>query len=159
SQGNTYKMATYGNDTRHNQALAVFYAPAIKGGADTVTATFPVSQAFRRLIIQEYAGLAGTVDVTSTNIGTGSVPTSNSATTTTGGDLIFGAFMDDSGTTTITAGAGFTQRQFTSGDSASEDMVQSSAGSVAATANFAASSDYLAQMVAFKPGGGTTISP
>ena len=85
------------------------------------------------------------------------MPTSNSATTTTAGDLIFGAFMDDSGTTTITAGTGFTQRQFASSDSTSEDMIQSSAGSVAATANFGASTDYLAQMVAFKPGGGTTV--
>jgi hypothetical protein len=158
SQGNTYTRATYANDTRHNQALAVFYAPAIKGGADTITATFPVSQSYRRLLIQEYAGLAGTVDVTSSNIGTGSVPTSNAATTTTAGDLIFGAFMDDSGTTSISAGTGFTQRQFVSSDSATEDMIQSSAGAIAATANFAASTDYLAQMVAFKAGGSITVT-
>ena len=84
------------------------------------------------------------------NLGSGAVPTSGSALTTGAGDLIFGAFMDDSGTTTITAGAGFTQRQFTANDTASEDMIQTSAGAVAATANFAASTDYLAQMVAFR---------
>src|SRR5262249_10340370 len=96
--------------------------------------------------------------VTSSNIGTGSVPTSNSATTTTAGDLIFGAFMDDSGTTSVSAGAGFTQRQFVSGDCATEDMIQASAGPIAAPANFGGSTDYLAQMVAFKVGG-TTVAP
>ena len=155
SQGNIYARATYATDSRQKQALAVFYAGAVKGGAGTVTVNFGASQSYRRLLVQEYGGLAGTVDVTASNIASGSVPTSTSAVTTTAGDLIFGAFMDDGGSTIITAGAGFTQRQFTSADTASEDMIQSAAGSVAATANFAASTDYLAQMVAFKPGGTT----
>src|SRR5262249_14232466 len=132
SQGNTYTRATYANDTRHNQALTLFYAPAIKGGADTITATFPVSQSYRRLLIQEYAGLAGTVGHTATTTGTGGVHTSNAATTPTAADLISGAFMEDSATPNITAGAGFTQRQFVSTDSSTEDMIQSSAGSIAA---------------------------
>ncbi len=151
SQGNTYKLATNATDLRHNQALAIFYAPAIRGGPDTVTANFGASQAYRRLIIHEYRGLSGAVDVTAGNINSGATPTTGSAVTTHAGDLIFAGFMDDSGTTTITAGPGFTQRQATADDTASEDMVQTSAGAVVATARFAAAADYLAQMVAFRP--------
>jgi len=120
---------------------------------------FGANQSYRRLLIHEYRGLLGTVDVTASNISSGAVPTSGSTVTKSAGDLIFAAFMDDSGTTTITAGAGFTQCQSTANDTASEDMIQSSAGAVAATANFATSTDYLAQMVAFRAASGTVTVP
>lgn len=159
SEGNAFKLATNAADSRHNQALAIFYASAIRGGADTITVNFGANQAYRRLLIHEYRGLLGTVDVTASNISNGAVPTSGSAVTKSAGDLIFAAFMDDSGTTTITAGTGFAQRQSTANDTASEDMIQTSAGAVAATAKFAASMDYLAQMVAFRAAGGTVTVP
>jgi fibronectin type 3 domain-containing protein len=153
SLGNTYTRATYAADARHNQALAIFYAVNVKGGADTVTAHFGVNQAYRRILIQEYRGIAAVspVDVTASAIGSGTTASSGSALTTTAGNLVFGAIADDSGTTTITAGAGFTRRQFTTSDTASEDLIQTSTGAVAATASFSTSADYLAQMVAFRP--------
>ena len=44
------------------------------------------------------------------------------------GDLIFGAVMDDAGTTKITAGTGFTQRFYAGSDMASQDEVQAGPG-------------------------------
>ena len=95
------------------------------------------------------------VDVVARNVANGTTGsnaiTSTAAGTTVSGDLIFGAAMDDSGLTTITAGTGFTQRQSVNNkDMATEDLVQTAAGSVAATQNFGATHRYLAQMVAFK---------
>jgi len=72
--------------------------------------------------------------------------------TTASGDLIFGAVMDDSGVSSNTAGTGFTQRQSVNNkDLATEDLVQTASGSIAATQTFGAAHRYLAQMVAFKP--------
>jgi len=77
--------------------------------------------------------------------------TSTAAVTTASGDLIFGAVMDDAGVTTITAGTSFTQRQSVNNkDLASEDLVQVTAGSIAATHTFGSVDRYLAQMVAFR---------
>ena len=59
--------------------------------------------------------------------------------------------MDDDGVNTITAGTGFTQRQSVNNkDLVSEDLVQATAGSIAATDTFSAAHRYLAQLVAFK---------
>jgi hypothetical protein len=164
SQGNTYALATTSNNPATYQGLAIYYAPNIKGGADTVTVALNPSAGSRRLDIQEYSGIASTnpIDVTSQNMdvngntATDGV-TSSGATTTVSGDLIFGAATQDSGSTeTISAGTGFTQRVALNNGSnnpvLTEDMVQSLAASVAATFTFSASGSYQAQMVAFKPG-------
>src|SRR5213594_3754634 len=64
------------------------------------------------------------------------------------------AVIDDAGVTTITAGTSFTQRQSVNNkDLASEDLVQVTAGSIAATHTFGSVDRYLAQMAAFKAGG------
>src|SRR5439155_12900043 len=111
---------------------------------------------YRRLLIHEYGGIAVTgLDVVAKNIANGSTTsdavTSTSATTTASGELVFGAVMDDAGLNNIAAGTGFTLRQSVNNkDLASEDLVQSSSGSVAATFTFSAADRYLAQMVSFK---------
>ena len=77
--------------------------------------------------------------------------TSTAATTTASGDLVFGTVMDDAGVNNTTAGTGFTLRQSVNNkDLASEDLVQTSGGSVAATFTFSAAHRYLAEMVTFK---------
>ena len=59
--------------------------------------------------------------------------------------------MDDAGVTTITAGTNFALRGAVNGaDLATEDTIQSVAGSTAATWTFSTAHRYLAQMVAFK---------
>ena len=95
------------------------------------------------------------LDVVATQIADGSTRvnaiTSGAARTTASGDLVFGAVMDDAGVNNITAGTGFTLRQSVNNkDLASEDLVQTSGGSVAATFTFSAAHRYLAQMVTFK---------
>jgi len=157
SQGNTYTLATFQYDSTQKQGLAICYASNIKAGANTVTVTFSGSSSYRRMVVTEYRGVSATVsvDVTAQNIAVATTgangSTSGSATTTVSGDLIFGAVMDDSATTSITAGTGFTQRDATNGkDLAVQDAVQNAVGPVASTQTFGATHRYLAQLVAFK---------
>ena len=157
SQSNVYAVATTQYDSTNNQSLAICYAMNVKAGATTVTATFGSSATHRRLAVHEYRNIAltGAVDVVAKNLVNGTTAanaiTSTAAVTTVNGDLIFGAVMDDTGTTTITAWTGFTQRlSVNNKDTATEDLVQATAGSIAATQTFSAAHRYLAQMVAFK---------
>lgn len=157
TQNNTYANATNVNDATNSQALAVCYAPNVAGGNTTVTATFTGSATFRRIIVNEYSGIATTapVDATRTNIAEGTAAidniTSLAATTTVPGDLIFGAVMDDTNpNTSIDAGTGFTRRNITSTQLMVEDRTQPAAGSIAATATFGTAHRYLAHVVAFK---------
>ncbi len=168
SAGNTYFLATTGNNTACQQGLAIFYAPNIKGGADKVTLGLNVSASYLRLNIQEYAGVAtaNAVEVTAQNIDTAGTSaangvTSRSVVTTAGGDLIFGAVIGDSGNnTTVTAGTKFTRRVVAHNGAddplASEDLIQSTAGSAAATFTFSMAGSYQAQMVAFKKATGAS---
>ncbi|HSX00646.1 MAG TPA: fibronectin type III domain-containing protein, partial [Candidatus Saccharimonas sp.] len=158
SLANTYATAATQLDTANGQWLGVCYAANVKSGANTVTARLSASRPFRRMVISEYAGVATTspLDVTAKQAAAGTTAanaiTSTAATTTAAGDLIFGAVMDTTSTTTIAAGTGFTQRGFTNNkDLATQDMIQASAGSVASTQTFGAAHRYDAIMVAFKP--------
>jgi hypothetical protein len=147
--------------------VAVCYALNIAGGTTNVTTTFGAPGAsFFGLSIHEYGGIAtsSALDATSVNIGTtvstgADDGTSNSAMTTAAGDLIFGGMAYSSGTfpSTISAGTGNTIREndwgtLAGGDvMASEDMIQSSAGSVASTWNFGTTNVvYVSAMAAFK---------
>ena len=158
SQRDTYAVATNQYDGANNQSLAICYAANIKGGADTITATFSgAAPPYRRLLIHEYRGIAlsAPLDIVASKIADGSTRmnaiTSGAATTTASGDLVFGAVMDDTGVNNIAAGAGFTQRQSVNNkDLISEDLVQTSSGAIAATSTFSDSHRYLAQMVTFK---------
>src|SRR3954469_3601771 len=52
SGGNTYANAVLHNDLRHNQAVGICYAAAIKSGANTVTVTYGgISHPWRSLAI------------------------------------------------------------------------------------------------------------
>ena len=144
-------------DTMYNQSLAICYAPNVKGGTNTVTATFSGTPSYRRLLIHEYQGIAlvNPVDVVAKNVANGTTTTngvtSTAAVTTSSGDLIFGAVMDDFQYSGIAAGTGFTQRlSVNNKDMATEDLVQAASGPIAATHTFGAPDRYLAQMVTFR---------
>jgi len=77
---------------------------------------------------------------------------SPSLTTTAAGDLVFVAVMDDTGSTTITAGTGYTQRATTASDLSSEDRILSAAGAVTGTFTFTSAHRYLIIVATFKPG-------
>ncbi|HEX7963148.1 MAG TPA: hypothetical protein VF466_01010, partial [Candidatus Saccharimonadales bacterium] len=141
----------------NNDGLVVCYAPNIVGGADTVTATFGASSVSRYLLIHEYSGAAkvSPVDTTASNVNAGATGTdavtSTTSPTSQGGDLIFGATYNDTGSaTTIAAGTGFTQRLLTGTFIMSEDKLQASPASVAATNTYTAARRYISVMAAFK---------
>jgi len=164
--GNSYALATTSYSAPGNQALGVFYAVNVVAGANTVTATFPGSTPFRRILIAEYSGLRKSmpVDVTATNQGSATnAPnnaTSGTATTTTSGDLIFGAMENWDAQHAFTAGTGLILRNSVSNlgviETADEDSVQTIAGSTAATFTFSQGDFYIVEMVAFKPSGNGT---
>ncbi len=170
SKGDTFANTAIAHNTTNHQFLGICYATNIAGGSsNTVTVTFGAASTYRRIIAAEYSGVASTspVDTTATNWssnGTSSTNgvTSGSATTTTAGDLIIGGVVDAVGTTTITAGTGFTQRNsLNNKDFALQDQVQTTAGSIASTQTFGSANPYAANMVALKPaaGGGGTATP
>jgi murein DD-endopeptidase MepM/ murein hydrolase activator NlpD len=163
SQGNYYTTALLSKDTTNQDDIAICYAADIKGGANTVTATFGANSNILVLAVHEYSGVATTnpLDVSNSNIANGTSGTNGytagSATTTTNGDLIFGTMQDDTSTTgTLTAGTNYTKRIQASNTGGypfiTEDTIQSTAGSV--TTNFSENQadGYVAGMVAFKPG-------
>jgi hypothetical protein len=129
-----------------------------------VTVQFNQAAAYVDLRILEYSGLdkSNPLDVASGATGSNASPDSGSATTTSNGDLVFGA-----GTTLTTfsgAGAGFTSRIITSPDGdIAEDSVVTGAGSFSASALLGSAGDWVMQMVAFRAAGAsgvvTAISP
>jgi len=155
TQGNSWQQATFGVDTRHSQSLGIFYAENIKGGTNTVTATYTGSNPYGRLILQEYNGVTTSNSLDGlgmTNGGSGRTPASVQFTTSAAGDLIIGAMMDDrTANNTISAGSGFTLRNSV-GDYhlAGESQVQSAAGVVTTYFSLASSSDWLCHGAAFK---------
>jgi type II secretory pathway pseudopilin PulG len=158
NQNNVYTTVTNTNDTTMVQAMAVCYAMNAAGGATTVTATFGAASVSRRLTVHEYSGIATTtaVDVSRANNALSTTATDNvtstAGTTTTAGDLIFGAVMEtDNGDITITPGTGFTQRASATSDMRTQDRIQASAGSVASTHTFSLGKRYIEHMVAFRP--------
>ena len=158
SRGNTYRQAVQLNvslDTPSGDTLAIYYAESIAGGANTVTVGQSM-MATLRFAILEYSGVAasnsldGTVAAQANN----SSPNSGSVTTTTAGDLLLGAVMSANGRT-YTAGTSFTiQDRVPAAPNTkliSEDRIQSSAGSAAATAILSASDIWGAELAAFRP--------
>ena len=171
TQGNTYYPATSlvtWQSGSGGSSAQIFYAPNIRGGPNTVTMTEPNSggtgagNAFNQIAIHEYSGvsIASPLDVTAAAMGTTTsspfTMSSGSATTAVNGELIFG--YANALNATLTAGAGFTARQTTVGTS--EDMVQTTAGPIAATAiNSVNGTLYVMLMATFKPSSGSANGP
>lgn len=170
-QGNTYTNAINANDVSHSQALGICYAPNAKAGPNIVTVSWSRFPTWVAMSVSEYSGVstaANPVDVTASNAGgngtTGTdAITSTAATTTISGDLIFGAVEDVGGNSGLSAaaGTGFTLRPASGNTSnqelTTEDRVQASSGSIAATETYNAAERYDAGMVAFKPAGAPTF--
>ena len=161
SHGAAFVSARSATQWSIGYSAQVFYLSNIAGGADTVTATFqmPVSS-FGILYIHEFAGISSTnpVDATSAASGTGVTLNSGNATTTTAGDLIFGAGVSDDIATVV--GSGFTLLDLTYGN-LTEAELGGAPGSYAATATHNGTA-WAMEMVAFRPSGGsssTTLPP
>lgn len=139
SQSNTYTQINTAFEDNIEVNSCDFYAQGITGGANTVTVTYPNAWGFRHLLIAEYSGVhtssaldqsSVTADTTFTT-GTDNTATSN-ITTTNDDALVIGFLADAQGSTTITAGTNYTEREDTL-EAQIEDRILSTAGSVNAT--------------------------
>jgi hypothetical protein len=151
--GNTYTVADMvepaggGTDTH-----CLFTAPITTGGACTITITLAASYGYRSMIVHEVEGRdnsASLVDAVSNNFqsapGTGTdALTSGAAVTTVDGCYIFGVTsFEETSARPLAAGTNFTKVTDSAGTGtapgsgsgafASEHLVQSTAGSIAAT--------------------------
>ncbi len=147
SAGNVYQLAI-GPTTGNGLRQSIYYAPAIVGGANTVTVTLNQAAPYVDVRILEDPGVS-TLDVAVGASGTGTTSSSGTATTTAPNELIVGANMVS--TDTRRAGTGFTLRILTpfDGDIA-EDRIVSVAGPYSATATLGKSGRWVMQMVTFK---------
>lgn len=162
TQSNVYTNLTLYQDVGHSQALQLCYTFAGANTSNTVTAAFGGSTVrYVKLTVSEFSGVASvsSVDTSTGQAATGTTSTdaitSGSTTTTYSGDLIFGAVVNTSDYSGISAGTGFTQRLILPAAGSDKEiqiqsMVQSTAGPVASTHTFNQADDYVSAMAAFK---------
>ena len=169
ARGNNYRQAVVFSqtlDTPNGDTFAIFYAENISGGANSVTISESLSNSTLRFAILEYSGMAVANSLEAQGVtaaqGTGTSASSGNIVTTAAGDLLLGAVMTGSGTT-YTSGSGFRiEEQVPTAPNTkliAEDQVQGTAGSVAASATFAASVSWGAAVAAFKSASGTGGAP
>lgn len=166
SLGNTYESA-------HSNAAVRFegfYAKNITGGANTVTATFSASiTAFHTLIVHEISGADTTAPLgqaasqTQINVSGVDSVSSTAVTTTTNGEYIFGATLrSDTLDGSFSAGTGYTGRETSSGGTflvtRSEDQIQTSAGSIAATFTPSVAMEVATMIMTFKAASAATAA-
>jgi hypothetical protein len=133
SAGNNYQVAA---PTARGDGVsqALYYAPDVAGGANTVTVTFSGAVPYADIRITEYSGLDRTnpFGATASASGADAQASSGSVNTVAAGELVFGA-----GITTgmfSSGGTGFTTRSITTPDGdIVEDQVATAPGSYAAT--------------------------
>jgi hypothetical protein len=134
SAGNTYHVAA-ATARGDGVSQAIYYAPNIAGGGNSVTVTFNASVAFPDVRIAEYTGLdrSAPFDASASASGTGAAASSGPVTAGASSGLVFGAGITTGGFGE--AGTDFTVRVITSPDAdIVEDRTVSAAGSYAATA-------------------------
>ncbi len=168
SLGSTF--AYYGfNASGTTQYFESCYAITPTGGTDMITVTFGSAVGFRQMVAAEYSGVdtSSPLDVAATadsdpqsSSGTDNAA-SHSATTTGNGDLIVGLFENIGwGSSSTSAGTGFTRRVAANTDELTlEDLTQPAAGSIAASITISSSGKYYeGAMLAFKPESAGTVT-
>ena len=147
SLGNVFSPVGNQLSTPGGALSRVYYAGKITGGADTVTITLSATSGYLEAYLSEYSGINSTtpVDVQAGASGNGSAVSSGNATTTVGGDIIYGFCIGD---WACTAGSGFTARS-TLDSNLVEDQLAGTASSYAATGS--SSNGWTMQMVALQP--------
>jgi hypothetical protein len=148
SSQNTYSVAA--SVTRsQNFSQAIYFAPNVKGGADTITVTFSTAVAFPDVRILEYAGLGPMTSVLQAagTAGTNGTASAGPVVTDGPGELVFAA-----GTTLESfsgAGSGFTSRIITQPDAdIAEELVPAQPGSFTASAT-GGQPEWVMQVVSF----------
>lgn len=173
--GNTYTPVDNSGAAFSGDIARTFYAKITSGGTCTVTVTLSPAVGYRQLVVHEVSG----VDTTTPNDkhiinkqtapGTGAnAVTSTAQTTTTNGQYIFGAArICNVGTSkSLAQGTGFTSRENIVGGSdasplRSEDQIQTTAGSIAATftGTGIAGDNALVALMTFIAAGGAAATP
>ena len=150
SLGNSYASAVAPTRWSNGKYSAqVFYTINLRGGVDTVTATFATAvSSFGIVYAHEYSGISQTapVDVTAAAAAASGSLNSGPATTTNATDLLFAGGVTANVVTS--PGAGYMARA-TSHGNMTEDRIASSKGSYSATASNGGGA-WAMQMVAFK---------
>lgn len=159
TRGNSYTIAVGSFPDPLGDLIYMFYAPNVAGGPTTVIATSSLaSPAFNELNITEYSGLntVSSLDAisTGTSVGGGVNPTTATTTITSAKELIW-AYGPDLGSG-LSAGASFTPRLVTQGDTV-EDKIVSTAGSYSAYMIATTTSNWAIVMGTFKTGPGSGI--
>ena len=163
SRGNAYALAVGPTVQSGTATQAIYYAKNIGAAAansNTVTVTFNTGAAYPDVRIAEYSGIDPTTPVDAVAAAQGSGASSNSGLVTTGNanDLLVGANLVQS--TSTTAGAGYTSRVITPDGDILEDRIVSATGSYSATAVLDKVQPWIMQMVAFRAAGsGVGTSP
>ncbi len=149
---------------------AMAYGKISTTGSCTVTATGSTGVTYITATVHEISGVDTSIFLDNnqhklsyqvTPSTAANAVTSGSITTTQNGDYIFGATFNESanGGLTITAGTGFTSRQ-ASPYARSQDMIQATAGSIAATfTNNLGYANFITGIMAFKSAGGAPPPP
>lgn len=141
-KANTYTAVDSG-PPGNNFQWASFYLQNITNAPQTITVAIDAgasNRQFSTIIATEFSGVAAVSPLDGHNINnfqagvnTTDGITSGSVTTTTNGDLIWGASVNLSGSSTLVHGTGFTLDQNSGIDFVTEYLVQGTAGAVAAT--------------------------
>ncbi len=165
SLGNNYVKAASQQQTSDGHTSYLFYASNIKGGANTVTASFAASNKHPWLAVYEYSGLSK-LDKTSSAQGYGtSVSSGAMATTTSATELMFaGVGLPASSTAQITPASGCTMLQqnvYPNGTApgGNEHMAMSGTGSYAGGFTLSAAANWSAVVATFAGASTTTTTP
>jgi hypothetical protein len=166
-KGNTYTILDSSVATGAGFATYTFALGNITNGPSTITANWSASVNNWGLAVDEFSGTlansnpidnsgASHIGNFQTAPGTGANgATSTAITTVANGCAIWGATIDHSGTANnATAGTGFTLAQTMSIKGITEYLIQSTAGSIAATATLSAVQTQFTAMIALAPAGG-----
>ncbi|HVX56456.1 MAG TPA: hypothetical protein VHA37_01880 [Candidatus Saccharimonadales bacterium] len=165
-KGNSYTLLDHVTDSSNSQDLATFVLGNITNGPETITVTYGSEAGTNILMLAEYGGVfaaANPVDKHKAAITASTKsPSSGAVTTTVNGDNIVSFINCTSalaGGFILSAGSGFTKRldHNTSGDidMALQDMVQTTAGSVAGAWSSNTAKKFGASVIALKPVGST----
>jgi len=166
SLGNVYHRAAQLDltvDTPNGDTLAIFYAENVRGGPNTITVSDTILGTLRFAIL-EYSGIAtaNSYDVSASAQGTSASPNSGNATTTSGGDLLLGVIVT-ANPANFTNGTGFIVKERVPAEPSSkllvEDQIQTTAGTISASASLGSSGQWGAILASFKAGGAGSTPP
>lgn len=171
TQGNAWSMLGFQNYSADTQCVALFASYGAKAGANSVTIAWPQACDFRRVLIDEYTGVA-TASALDGSIasafGAGSTTTnaitSGNVTTSQSGDLILGVVertFEDGTSVAGTSPLAYTIRNNVVNGLFLEWAVAGAAGSYAGTWTFTAGTNqhFAAITAAFKAASGGAANP